>query len=372
VAPSPFVVADVSPTPGGPTDSLVDARFDAVFVRPPADGDATAASTIWAVGADGTERLLASMPIGAADVTVFAPGTALSDAGHLALQMRDGDRVGWAILDVTNPGAKPIPVALPGRGDGNPSFAVWGPGERLAIVLSAYGDGQAIAFVDPTTGAATVQPLSNMQYGCWTDRCGVWAADGSGVVMYGTDLPSGLVIQGPDGKVAPFGSRVWPNNIGTRDVNEAGDLLLGGRRPLDDPPFDNELLSVRAPGEDDRLVLRLPGELPDRAWAADGRDVWLLNAQWLAASRPVTLERFSPPSTRTAIASFVAAVDVSAKDEYAPAASFAGIAPDDSLAVVSVVTTSSDPIVRQGKLVDLRSGASTDIDGSFVGWLATQ
>jgi hypothetical protein len=86
----------------------------------------------------------------------------------------------------------------------------------------------------------------------------------------------------------------------------------------------------------------------------------------------VTLERFSPPSKRTVIASFVAAVDVPAKDEYAPAASFAGIAPDDSLAVVSVVTTSSEPISRQGKLVDLRSGASTDVDGSFVGWLATR
>ena len=104
--------------------------------------------------------------------------------------------------------------------------------------------------------------------------------------------------------------------------------------PLDNPPFDNELLYVRAPGEDDRLLLRLPGELPDRAWAADGRDAWLLNAQWLEASRPVTLERFRPPSTRTAIASFVAAVDVPAKDTYAPAASFAGIAPDDLLAVV--------------------------------------
>ena len=197
--------------------------------------------------------------------------------------MRDGDRVGWAILDVTNPSAKPIPVALPGREASNPSFVVWGPGERLAIILSAYADGQAIAFVDPTTGAATVQPLSNMQYGCWTDRCGVWAADGSGVVMYGTDLPSGLVIVGSDGKVAPFGSRVWPNSIGTRDVNEAGDSPLGGSRARWTIPRSTmSRLDVRAPGEDDRLVLRLargtsrPGLGRGRArrWRSSTRTGW--------------------------------------------------------------------------------------------------
>jgi hypothetical protein len=68
----------------------------------------------------------------------------------------------------------------------------------------------------------------------------------------------------------------------------------------------------------------------------------------------------------------VAAVDVPANDVYAPAASFAGIAPDDSLAVVEVATTSSEPLFRQGKLVDLRSGTSIDVDGTFVGWLASE
>ena len=59
------------------TEPLPQGRFDAVFVRPPADGDATAASTIWAVGADGTERLLASVPIVATDLTSRATDDAL-------------------------------------------------------------------------------------------------------------------------------------------------------------------------------------------------------------------------------------------------------------------------------------------------------
>jgi hypothetical protein len=351
----------------------VDFRFDAVFVRPPADGDATASSMIVAVGADGTERLIASVPGVATDVTASARWMALSESGHLALPMRTGDRVVWAILDVANPSAKPIPVALPGRDDGGRGFAVWGPGGRLAIVLSPQSDRQAVAFVDPTTGAATVRPMSILQYTCFSDRCGIWAADGSGVVMYGMGPPSGRVILGPDGRVAPFGARAWPNDIGDRDVNAAGELLFGGIDPMDQLTTGSTGLSVRAPGGEERPLLWIGGvEIADRAWAADGRGAWILTAEWQAASRPVTLERFTPPSTRTAIASFVAAVDVPAKDFYAQAASFAGIAPDDSLAVVEVATTSSDPVVFQGKLVDMRSGSSTDVDGSFVGWLPSE
>ena len=67
----------------------------------------------------------------------------LSEAGHLVLPLRDGDRVGWGILDVMDPGAKPIPVALPRQGGSNLLLALWGPSERLAIVMSAYSDGQA-------------------------------------------------------------------------------------------------------------------------------------------------------------------------------------------------------------------------------------
>ena len=351
----------------------VDVRFDAVFVRPPADGDAAAMSTIVAVGAHGTERLIASVPGVATEVTASARWMALSEAGHLALPVRNGDRVDWAILDVTNPSAKPIPVAMPDRDDGGRGFPVWGPGERLAIVLSPQSDRQAVAFVDPTTGAATVRPLPILQYTCFADRCGIWAADGSGVIMYGMGPPSGLVSLGPDGRVAPFGSRAWPNDIGDRDVNAAGELLLGGTDPMDQLTTASNRLSVRAPGGEERPLLSIDGvEVADRAWAADGRGAWILTAEWQAASRPVTLERFSTPSQRTAIASFVAAVDVPAKEVYAQAASFAGIAPDDSLAVVVVATTSSDPVVFHGKLVDLRSGASTDVDGSFVGWLPSE
>ncbi len=350
----------------------VDVRFDAVFVRAPTDGDAAASSTIVAVGADGTERLIASVPGVATDVTASARWMALSESGRLALPMRNGDRVDWAVLDVTNPSAKPIPVAMPGRDDGGRGFAVWGPGERLAIVLSPQSDRQAVAFVDPTTGAATVRPLSVLQYTCFGDRCGIWAADGSGVVMYGIGPLLGPVILGPDGRVAPFGSRAWPNDIGDRDVNAAGEQLFGGTDPMDQLTTESNRLSVRTTGGEERLLLPIDGvEIADRAWAADGRGAWILTAEWQAASRPVTLERFGPPSNRTAIASFVAAVDVPAKDTYAPAASFAGIAPDDSRAVVTVATTSSDPVVFQGKLVDLRSGASTDVDGSFVGWLTS-
>ncbi len=354
-------------------EPLVPRRFDAVFVRPPADGDVTAASTIVAVGADGTERLIASVPGVATDWTAFGQRMALSQAGRLALLVRDGDRVGWAILDVTDPGAMPIPVVLPGRDDSSPGVAIWGPGERLAIVLSPQSDREAVAFVDPTTGAATVQPLPIGEYGCFANRCSVWADDGSGVVRYRSGPPSGLEILGPDGHVAPFESRAWPSSIGDRDVNAAGELLLGGTDPMDQLTTGSFQLSVRAPGGEERVLLPVGGvEISDRAWAADGRGAWLLTAEWQAASRPVTLERFSPPSKRTPIASFVAAVDVPAKDVYAPAATFDGLAPDNSLAVLEVAMTSSDPVVFQGKLVDLRSGVSRDVDGTFVGWLATQ
>ncbi len=229
----PLLVVDPSPMPPAViVDPGTQGPFDAVFIRSPADGDVTALSTIVAVRADGTERVLATVP----GVEMSgAPWMAISEAGHLALLLRDGDQVGWAVLDTNVPGSQPIPVALPGRDDTDRGYAVWGPGERLAIVLSPSSDDQAVAFVDPTTGQATVHPVPISQHNCFANRCGAWAADGSGFVLGPGVAATPLAILHAGGDVAPFAARVQPSSMGTRDVNASGDVLLGGTKPWDVP-----------------------------------------------------------------------------------------------------------------------------------------
>lgn len=337
-----------SPSPTSVQPSAV--RYEAVFLRRD--------MVVVGIDSEGQEREIASLRDGGSGFWPAYPAGAVTPTGLLALATSDdGGLFHWEIVDLHRPQAQPIVVAgiledrdmlrappyftPDGRGG-----VFWGPGQQVAIAWYERGaDGNVahMTIVDGRTGAASSvdAPAAVEPY---------WTSDGSGIFL-GRRIEAGSYVFDflqPDGTVTTTGTtQIVYSGTSRRyrsDGLEIGDAVL----PLD--------------GLD----------ISDMAWTAAG------DGAWLAIHSPdnghgLTIVRMGSSSERQTVATLHDAVGEPATSR--PDGHFIGLAPDDSMMVLSMdsVTKFADGSSGEGRprtLVNPESGASFVIDGSFVGWLA--
>jgi hypothetical protein len=324
--------------------------YEAVFLRK----DTAGSMDMLVVGVDGEgrEREIARLPGFGQGYGGAAPAGAVSLSGLLALPKVGSDSLfHWEILDLHRPQAAPIVIAgisedadmlrVPpyytpdGRGG-----VFWGPHDQVAIGWYLRGGDLAlhVTVVDGHTGAA-----SSVEVPGGTEP--YWASDGSGILL---------------GKRIEAGSYVFAFLLpdGTVETSETTQVVGSGTSRH----YRSDGLEVTASG------LSLGGlDISDIAWTAAGDGAWLaIRSQ---DGHQLTIERLVSPSERRVKATLPDAAGEPATGR--PDGRFVGLAPDDSLIVLSMDRAdgnSGEP--RSRTLVNPESGASFVIEGSFVGWLA--
>lgn len=410
-----FVIGE-RPAPSPPT-----ADWDAVLVRPEADeaGSNTQVVQVVVVDSGGDERVLRRVDGAALELPITQDGTAFTGAalasqdGWLALEVDSWYRepatqpsVGmsrttvrrrswWALVDLR--GERPIVMVPYGAHDADAlASAGWARDGRFATLCPPDGEAPcgfervpdlSVQVVD-ATGDREVLVDGGMalpqQPG--QDRI-TWAADGSGLLTTGDRLPmdelrrirderarSGTVDLG-----ALLGSELGidPGDDPTRVSSVPLPRVLGVPRLVEGsgPRWVVEggtwlephtAIVHRPDGSTTRWATNLPDGtvLREASLSEDGSSVWLLTTEASESPRWMTLARATAPGIMKSLPNAGAVARPSGGD-----GSIAGIAPDDSLVVLSVVR---DWTARGAKVALIRTdGAATPtiLTGRFAGFV---
>lgn len=397
-----------------PAPPAADISYEAVFLRNAAD--LTAETEVVAVRPDGSERLIAWLPDPGIDFDNFLDfadsGRSLgfvSPHGLLVIARTNGAshefRNGWhwEIVDLAAPAKAPTPITVNEYDQSSllAVWAIWGPGERLVLaggwspeamesgVTPAWDE---LTVVDGRTGATVQVDLGEKN--CLNGQYGpVWASDGSALILDPDCGPGFLwydyrmrvlemvtldgrwvaAVSGAVDRSAGYGGGL-PAVDAVRRFRGDGAWLwcsqTAWRCGLTPPTLDAALPVIQPDGRREDLVgFGDTTGLADLAWDADGIGIWAATVlpSWAATVLPslgdrvVRIERFVPGSERTTVIEFPAAAGVAG----APwATGFKGVAPDDSMLVLSISGR------RLSTLVALDRGTSIDVEGFFAGWLA--
>jgi hypothetical protein len=332
------------------------------------------------VDAAGHERLIArvdgmrlregpSWPIG-----VVSPGGLLATPMPTTWQQRFAVR--WRILDLRLPSAEPIVIdeivqdpdqlqPSPFYWASNRPSPFWGPGEVLALPWREPFTGGGLArwtwsFVDGRSGevlGAVGNPVID-------DRMAIephWAADGSGPVVLrpeGTGVLhlDGTVSLGVDALAPATSSRRYRTDGAIVSIQDGSVVVLAdGLLPPHPDPLDWP--------SDER-------DLPaDIAWTAQGDGVWVARNRRSGSASSVVVLRAVPMSAPGAT---VATIDdqVGDRDGTSVQGHFLGLAPDDSMLVLSLHRLGAMDMsgVHAAAVVAPGTGRAFRIEGSFAGW----
>jgi hypothetical protein len=354
----------------GPDPIPVQRSYEAVVLRQSA-ANGPIQLLIVGVNSDGHEREIARLQGVMVDPYTgdggYWPSGAVSTTGLLAIPNgTPRDRMHWEIIDLLQPEAAPTVVAgieqypdqlqqMPYvRFDGRPSV-LWGPNDQLAIPwYDRPGVDQHLSFVDGRTGAATAvdipEPVRMLPY---------WASDGSGVFVTDfTDLVLLNVLQ-PDGALGDASS-VAPSGLVRRHRSDGAWLDMWGW----------SVVRRHGDGGQESLLKRTGVEVTDLAWTAAGDGAWLAVRSGRDA-RQLTVERAVPPTEPEQVTTIADPIAGPSRMD----GQFIGLAPDDSMLVVSMdrVTEERDGSSHEGvdtfALVVPGGGESYTISGSFAGFL---
>lgn len=352
-------------------DLPLQTSYEAIFLRGEVTGRSSANLLVIGIDAAGHEREITRLPAGCCPGRVWTMGT-VSQSG-LLLVPRDGTGALWhyEVVDLRHSDAAPIVVAgieqdseqIPGTPyydtDRRPA-TFWGPAERVAIPWydrTALGNVWHVAFVDGRTGTSASVGLPD-DLVLLPD----WTSDGSGILLArrgAITQPASAVLR-QDGTVGDLTLTIAPS-IYSRHYRSDGALIsaVDGRvAAIDRNAGSAPPLSVNG------------AEIVDVAWAArDG--IWLVLRSG-EERRDLRIERRVPISAVQTVATIVDGGEEPVGSR--PKGHFVGLAPDDSMIVLSLdrVTGTADngstTPVGKAALVTL-GGASFVTEGTFAGWL---
>jgi len=348
-------------------DLPLQTSYEAIFLRHAADGSAIV--VVIGIDAAGHEREITRWPAGPGRVSTVG---AVSPSG-LLLVPRDGTGalLHYEVVDLSHPDAAPIVVAGIGQDseqiqdtpyydtDRRPA-TFWGPAEQVAIPWydrTGGGNSWHVAFVDGRTGKSTSVGLP--------DNMGLlphWTSDGSGILLarQGAIAEPASAVLRQDGTVGDLASGIATSVYSRRYRSDGASISAAGGRVVAIYPAGGSV-----------PLLSLSGiEIDDVAWAA-GDGIWLVLRSGVDG-RDLRIERRVPVSALQTVATIVDGGGDPVGSR--PKGRFVGLAPDDSMIVLSLdrVTGTADngstsPVGRVA-LVTL-GGASFVSEGTFAGWL---
>ena len=344
---SPAPTATPAPTPR--TTPELGGAHGAVLVRDVvADGRPTLDVT---VGTSETDNLVVGqfpIPDG---VSLQVDRARVGPTGYLAVPIDELETEPASLLvwDLATPGSDPTRI------DGASSGYGWAPNGGLTILAPL-----AVSVVDPADGrviSATPVPagivIADARGGA------LWAADGSGLLASRVGVASTETgFLGLDGTFVPDSTPELFAPSGMERITDVDGRTLGTGcdSSAQGAPAGGCSVIVSMPGVDEGEPWYTGTDLRDQAWAADGREAWLLldDAETDATVGDLRLQRgtagaFEPVMTLSGVS----------RDATTP--QFVGFAGDDGRIAISVGTART-------ALVDPSTGTWYALDGTFAGW----
>ena len=337
--------------------ALVVVRADGAFPDP-------VGITVSLVDADGSTRVLGSWTADDLGASYSdGAGVSVSPDGHLAVPVSTAAGTSeYRIVDLRDP---TLPPRTP---DAEAMFGAWGPDDRFAMPVNAGG----VVVYDAHTGVSTALGAGSTTGGPRdvTFRP-VWDLDGSGLLANGVGgTTNGFGVLELDGTTTPGDHPEFPVGVGTRRTYPDGARL---QCVLSEDYGCEDAVTLQrndATGSTDVFVDDRPDlRIADFAPTADGRGLWLLLETVAPTPRTVTLVQRAADGTERLVATFDGVADDPDEGSYFEAASFAGMAPDDSRIVVRIAGENGSPGARWA--IDPVTGERTAVDGAPAGWLAT-
>ncbi len=306
-------------TPGPAPQPLSPVRMSPSYLQATSDGGVDLVS-----GApDGSERFIRHFAVNNPAQYTSADFGHVSGTGWLALYVEQPDR--YEFFDLNDPSAASWPLSFWGGTGG-----VWSNDGRFAVIRSGSDqspDGTDI--VDPATRTIThLTPEAAVGGGPTM----YWAADGSGLLGY-TRGSVGIIPVG-DGQYAA-GIPAMADRRGRREFGPDGTFLCPG---FTDYCESSDLITTKqlsGATTEWRSLASVMGTVADASFPANGQGLWALTVDD-SSDQPVSLLRLNAPGD--ASPQVVAVVDRSALPQPTvdkTQVGFAGLAPDDSIIVVS-------------------------------------
>ena len=358
--------AVVVQSPVATPTSAAGVTYTALLIRDAGGG----AADLFAALPDGREQLIRHLtPLSLTSVDTDLPGdhwnmspyAEVSSNGWLAMQVSSPDA--YAFFDLKDPSRKPwlLPywAAVGGAWSPNGLFA--------ALDTGSGGSPLGTLIVDPA--AHTIAHLTG-EGAIGGGPTVYWAADGSGLLGQ-SELYPGVTSVFPIDNGPPVPGLVpVADRRGTRYFGANGTTLCGA--PVDEAacPADVSVGMVATDGTVTKWSIgaTLVGGLGGLAISFDGRTLWALVVQG-SPGQGFAISHVLTPATARMVTTFTAA---DLPDPSAGASlGFAGLAPDDSITVLSEAYGPTDNPKIGSVVVPTDGSTAHGFDASFAGFVPT-